>query len=174
MAEVNVHVVHFARVDTLAGFWIRLIGKAQMDASRHGERSIQLRAGGSPGKDTDLKLLPAEVRVRDAACQLNRNCLGITRPGEATHADLVAGLNESRSCVGAHDPLRQTGIQNPRRGWGNDSSHARSPSIESELFALTIPAPLSPVYELGPGGRIIFGRWAQSGRTLVVSQVPRI
>ena len=131
MAEVNVHVVHFAGVDALAGLRIGLIGKAQMDASRHGQRSIQLRAGGSPGKDADLKLLPAEVRVGNVACQLNRNRLGIARPGEAAHADLVAGLNESRSFVGAHDLLRQTGIQNPRSGWGNDS-HARSPSLESK------------------------------------------
>ena len=124
MAEVNVHVFHFARVDTLAGFGIGLIGKAQMDASRHGERSIQLWAGGSPGKDTDLKLLPAEVRIGNVPCQLNRNCLGITRAGEATHADLVAGLDKGRSLFGAHDPLRQTGIQNPRVGWGNDRRHA--------------------------------------------------
>src|ERR1019366_3088952 len=47
-----------------------------------------------------------------------------------------------------------------------------APSIENELFALTVPAPLSPVCELGHGGRNIFKRWAQSDMTFVVLASP--
>ena len=107
MAEVDVHVVHFAGVDALAGLGIGLIGKAQMDASRHGERAIEFRPGGRAGEDADLELLPAEVRIGDAAGQFDRHGLGISRPGESAHADLVAGVNQSGSFVGAHDLLRQ-------------------------------------------------------------------
>src|ERR1700722_8489836 len=32
VAEVNVHVIHFTRVNPLAGFWIGLIRKTKMDA----------------------------------------------------------------------------------------------------------------------------------------------
>jgi hypothetical protein len=124
MAEVNIHVVHFARVDTLASFGIRLIGKTQMHASRHSERSVELRAGGGTGEDTDLKLLAAEIGFSNAAGQLNRNGLGITRPGEPAHADLVAGPNQRRSFVGAHDLPLQTGVQNTRGGRGGNS-HGR-------------------------------------------------
>ena len=138
MAEMDVHVIHFAGVDALASFWIGLIRQPQMNAAGHGQRAIEFRAGGSSGKDADLKLLPAEVGVRDAVRQFDGNGLGITRSGEAAHADLVAGLDESGSFFGAHDFLRQTGIQNARSGWGNDSSHAPSPSTENDLIMLSL------------------------------------
>ena len=76
MAEMDVHVIHFARVDALAGFRIGLIRQPQMNAAGHGQRAIEFRTGGSSGEDADLKLLPAEVGVGDAVRQLDRNDLG--------------------------------------------------------------------------------------------------
>ena len=43
MAEVNVHVFHLAGIDALAGLRVGLVGKAQVDAARHGERAVQAR-----------------------------------------------------------------------------------------------------------------------------------
>src|SRR5208283_1544128 len=120
MAQVNVHVLHFAGVDAFARFRIGLIGKPQMDAARHGEGSVEFRAGGGAGEDADLKLLPAEVGVRDAAGQFSRNYLGIAGPGEAAHADLVAGLNQGGRLGRAHDLVLELGVENSRGGLGSN------------------------------------------------------
>src|ERR1017187_8921788 len=114
MAEVDVHVVHLAGVDALAGLGIGLVGKAKMDTTCHGERSVKFWAGGGAGKNADLEFLAAEVGVRNVASQFNGNGLGISGAGKSAHADLVAGMNESSSFLGAHDLLRQLGVQNPR------------------------------------------------------------
>lgn len=45
MAEMDVHVVHFAGIDTLAGLGIGLIGKSKLDASCHGESAIEFGTG---------------------------------------------------------------------------------------------------------------------------------
>ena len=46
MAEMDVGVLNFAGIDALAGLGIGLIGKPQMNATGHGQRAVQLRAGG--------------------------------------------------------------------------------------------------------------------------------
>ncbi len=67
MAQVDVHVFHFAGIDALASLGIGLVGKSQMNAARHGERAVELRSGGSSGKDADLEFLAAQIGVGDAA-----------------------------------------------------------------------------------------------------------
>src|ERR1035441_1274016 len=126
MAEVNVHVFHFAGIDSLAGFGIGLIWEAQMNAACHGERAIELGTGGGAGEDADLKLLATEVGFRDPARQLHWDSLGIARASEAAHSDLIAGMNQSRSFVGAHDLLRQAGIQYTRGRGGWESNRHRA------------------------------------------------
>src|ERR1035441_5966256 len=121
VAEVNVHVVHFARVDPLAGLRVGLVREPQVNASRHRERPVELRSGRSAGEHTDLKLLPAEVRIRDAVRQFNRHRLRITRAGKPAHANLVAGSNQSRRLGGAHNLPLQTGVQNACAGWGRNT-----------------------------------------------------
>ena len=79
MAQVDVHVFHFAGVDALARLRIRLVRQPQMNAARHGERAIELRAGGRAGEDADLKLLSTQVGVGDAASQRHGHSLGIAR-----------------------------------------------------------------------------------------------
>src|SRR5579871_4747007 len=90
MAEMNIHIFHLAGVDPLAGLGIRLIGQPQVDSASHGQRSVQLRTGGSAGKDADLELLPAEMGLRDAMSKLDRDRFGISRAGEPAHSDLIA------------------------------------------------------------------------------------
>jgi hypothetical protein len=111
MAEMDIHVIHFARVDALAGFWIGLIWQAQVNASGHGECAIEFGSGGSSGEDADLELLAVEVSIRDAVRQFDGDNLGIARSGEAAHTNLVTGLDETGSFFSAHDLLRQSGIQ---------------------------------------------------------------
>ena len=105
MAQMNVHVVHFARVDPLSRFWIRLVGKPEMNASGHGERSIQLRASGGSREDTHLKFLTAEIGLGDAARQFDGHGFGVTRAGEPAHAHLIAGAYEGGGLRCAHDSL---------------------------------------------------------------------
>ena len=111
VAEVDVHVLHLAGIDALAGLGIGLIRQPQMNAAGHGQRAIQLRPGGSAGEDADLKFLTAQVGVSDAARQRHRHGLGIAGAGESAHADLVPKFDQRRSFVGAHDAVCQAGIQ---------------------------------------------------------------
>ena len=103
VAQVDVHVLHFAGVDALAGFGIGLIGQAQVNAAGHGESAVQLRACGGAGEDADLKLLAAQVGVGNATGKRHGHSLRITGAGEAAHADLVAVLDQGGGFFGAHD-----------------------------------------------------------------------
>ncbi len=119
MAQVDVHVLHFAGVDALAGLRIRLVGKPQMNAAGHGERAVELRAGGGAGEDADLEFLSAQVGVGDAASQRQGHGLGIAGAGEAAHADLMTMLDQRGRLLGAHDAIGETGVEDTRGG-GND------------------------------------------------------
>ena len=116
MAQVDVHVFHFAGVDALAGLGIGLIRQPQMNAAGHGERAVELRTGGGAGEDADLEFLSAQVGVGDAACQRQGHGLGIAGAGESAHADLMAMLDERGGLFGAHDAIGETGVQNARGG----------------------------------------------------------
>lgn len=111
VAEVNVQVLGFAGIDPLADVRVGLIGKTQAHAPGPGQRSIQFRTGGGPGKDADLELFSARVGFVHAAGQLRWNSLGVAGSGESTDPDLVSVLDQGRGFIGAHDLLRQIGIQ---------------------------------------------------------------
>ncbi len=127
VAEVDVHVLHFAGVDPLAGFGVGLVREPQMNAAGHGERAVELRSGGGAGENADLKLLAAQVGVGNTARQRHRNCLGIAGASESAHADLVAGLDERGSFFGVHDAVGERGVQDAGSG-GNGSGHRRNAS----------------------------------------------
>ena len=128
MAQMNVHVLHFAGVDSLARLRIRLVGKPQMNPARHRQRPVELRTGGSAGKDADLELLAAKMGVGNPVRQLNRHRLRIARAGKSAHANLIAGPDQSRRLLGAHDSPFELGVQNARGGRGRNT-HGRSLTI---------------------------------------------
>jgi len=72
MAEMDVHIVHFAGVDALACLGIRLIGKAQVNASRHGESAIEFRPGRRASENADLKFLTAKICFRYTTREFDR------------------------------------------------------------------------------------------------------
>jgi hypothetical protein len=118
VAQVNIHVLHFARVDPLARLGVGLIGQPQVNAACQSEGSVELRAGGSARKNAHLELLPVEVGVRDAARQFDGDCFWIAGLGDPAHADLVAGLNQCGGLGPAHDLALKPGVENTRGGIG--------------------------------------------------------
>jgi hypothetical protein len=61
VAEMDVHVIHFAGMDPLRSLGIGLIGKAQLNAACHGECAVEFGASGSTSKNGNLKLLAMEM-----------------------------------------------------------------------------------------------------------------
>ena len=111
MAQVDVHVLHLAGIDALARFRIGLIGQPQVNAASHRQRAVEFWPGRSAGEDADLKLLAAQIRVRDAARQRHRHSLRVAGAGKAAHADLVTVVDQSGRIFGAHDSVCQAGVQ---------------------------------------------------------------
>ena len=59
----------------------------------------------APVKTLTWNFCPRKVAVGDAMGQLHRNRLRISRSCKAAHANLIAGVNQSRSLLRAHDLL---------------------------------------------------------------------
>jgi hypothetical protein len=126
VAQVDVHVLHLAGINSLTRLGIRLIGQPQMNAARHSQRAIEFWSGGSAGEDADLKFLSAQVGIGNAARKGQRHRLGITGAGESAHADLVAGVDQCGRIFGAHDAVGQTGIQYTRGSRNRRGRHRRT------------------------------------------------
>jgi hypothetical protein len=126
VGQVDVHVLHFAGVDALAGFGIGLIGQPEMNAASHGERAVELRTSGGAGEDADLELLSAQVGVGNAARQRQGHGLGIAGAGKSAHSDLVAGVDQGGRVFRAHDAVHQTGIHYARGGGNRREGHHKT------------------------------------------------
>ena len=86
--------------------------------------------------------------MRRASCQ--GHGLGIARAGEATHADLVAILNESGSFFGAHDAIVQGGVEDTRGGGDCGRRHSNlSDGEHSGALTATIGIEENAVCEAG-------------------------
>ncbi len=103
VAQVDVHVVHLARVDALARLRVRLVGKPQVNATRHRQRAIELRPGRGAGEYTHLEFLPAQVGLGDAPREFDWHGLGVARAGKTAHAHLVATTDQGRGLCGTHN-----------------------------------------------------------------------
>ena len=86
LRQVHIEIFHLALVDLLAGDGVGVIGQAELDAVRLGQRAVQFRAGRGAGPDLQLEGIARRVLGLDPLGQRHRHDLWIARAGETARA----------------------------------------------------------------------------------------
>ncbi len=86
-------------VDAVAQVGVGLIGRAEVDGLRLGQRAVQRRAGGGAGQHADLELAPGVVFGGGACGDRQRNRFRRAGRGESAETDGLPVLDQSGSFV---------------------------------------------------------------------------
>jgi len=111
--EMDVAVIRDALVDRGAHLGIGLVGRTERDATRAGQRTIELRCCRGPGPHADAEFLTLLVRGFDARGEGLGELLGVTGPGEARETDVPAVLDQSGRVLSGHQLGAETLVVNP-------------------------------------------------------------
>ena len=111
--EMDVAVIRDALVDRGAHLGIGLVGRTERDATRAGQRTIELRCCRGPGPHADAEFLTLLVRGIDARGEGLGELLGVPGTGEARETDVPAVLDQSGCVLSGHQLGAETLVVNP-------------------------------------------------------------